>query len=265
MSAQPALFPLPGEPPPGRAARGWAALPQVVKTVELHEPGATGRKKLTFSYRHLPIWSPEQVAQAEQLIGLYFQHFGGFRLADQAVLRAWIEGLGLYTAEEIRWALRAKWQSLQSSNDAERRDKRRYIARPDKFPQTIGHWLQQAPEYQARLHREMEAQSRQRIDALNAARQRAAERACVRAAAAQAERRARDAELESQRRAFWDGLSAAQRRAAVQATESQFRAQCANYNRDPEDPQSDDLRCALAISWARLKWGLSGAPQETAP
>ncbi len=265
MSAAPTLFPLPGGPSPGRSARGWAALPQVEKVVELSEPGATGRRKLTFRYRPLPIWTPEQVAQAEQLIGLYFQHFGGFRLADQAVLRAWIEGLGLYSAEEIRWAMRAKWQSLQSSNDAERRDKRKYVARPDKFPQTIGHWLQQAPEYQARLHRELEAQSRQRIDALNAAGQRAAEQSCASAAAAQAERRARDAELESQRRAFWDGLSTAQRSAAVQATEAQFRAQCANYGHDPEDPQFDDLRCALAISWARLKWGLSGAAQEPAP
>jgi len=226
-----------------------------VKTVELHEPGATGRKKLTFRYRPLPIWAPELVAQAEQLIGLYFQHFGGFRLADQAVLRAWIEGLGLYTAEEIRWALRAKWQSLQSSNDAERREKRKYVARPDKFPQTIGHWLQQAPEHQERLHREQEAQARQRIDALNATRAVAPVSGPADLSAERDARRQRDAALEHERQAFWNALSDAQRSAAVRATESQFRAQCANYGCNPEDPQLDDLRRAIALNWARIKWG----------
>lgn len=288
MSAQPALFPDPvvrsstsqsgACPAPvvrsstSHTPRGWRALPLIEKTVELPEPGVTGRRKLRFSYRPLAAWSDDLVRAAERLIGLYFQHFGGFRLADQAVLRAWVEALADFTAEEIVWALRAKWQSLQSANAEERRDKRKYVARPDKFPATIGHWLQQAPEHQERIHRELEASTRRRMDALNATRavglasapagvgQASAPVSMgqasppVDASAAKAARAQRNADLERERQQFWDALSDSQRRAAVKATDSQFLAQCANYGRNPEDPQLDDLRRALALNWARLTW-----------
>lgn len=271
-ATQPALFADCPPAPPTR--RGWAALPLVEHVVQVDDASATGRHKLTFRYRRLQSWTDGQVDAATRLITLYFQHFGGFRLADQAVLRAWIDALDLYSEEEVRWALRAKWRSIQGATVEERRDKRKFVARPDTFPLTIGHWLEQSPEHQQRTAAAREAEHRRALDAVCAARASAPNPSvpqslnpCAEdAARAQRveERRASAAQTREQLAArnadYWGGLSDAQRGAAMRATDPAWKERCREWQMNPEDPQLDLVRRDWARKWAELKW----PPREVA-
>ena len=230
--------------------RGWAALPLRERVVNAGK-NAAGRSKLTFRYRPLAAWPAELLDQAEILVELYFQHFGGFRLADQAVMRAWVEALGMFTADEIRWALRAKWRSLQGVSPEEIIEKQKFRAAPANFPRYIGYWLEQSPEHQARQAEARRKEAARRIDDL-AAIGRAGGGAGVSPASPPASQPKVD--HRARREAFWQQLSDAQRAAARRAVEPQFKERARTWGMNPEDPQLDGVLRDMAVNWATFTW-----------
>lgn len=242
-------------------------MPLVHESVELDGHNATGRQRLTYHYKRPRTWSDdERLLAARRLIERYFMAVGGFRLACQRVMAAWYAALEIYNEEEIRWAIDAKAASLKGATREETREKRMFANRPENFPDAVGHWLQQSPQWAARRDREEESDRRRRdlkIDERMRARQ--AEDDRFRAtgdtaglARVQAAREARSRELDIAREAAekraWDQLSQKQRWAAIRATESRFRQQAECSHLNPEDPVLDVIRRSHALHWADRQW-----------
>lgn len=253
--AQPALFRelAPADPPrariPGRRGRG--ATPVYERVVMLDRDNRAGRRKLTFRYRPLLAWSDAQRAGVERLLVEYFARLGGFRVANDAIVKAWIALLDDFSEAEIRWAIDAKVKSLRGADPSETDYKRQFLGTPSGFAEKgCGYWLEQSDAYQE--HRRQQAQAQRdraacdtaaRLDRLINPQPGAADRR----RAAQQTRQAADA-------AFWLRLSANRQRIAIGATRAQLMQQAANYGWDPDAPQADALRRALAIDYAKQHW-----------
>ncbi len=268
---QPALIP---DCVPTR--RGREATPQVERTWTAPRPNPGGRSKLTFRFRPLQrhcgpaaaelanttLWPyvarPRRLVWniACNLIAEFFQHVGGFRVADDAVVAAWADlvAAGDFTAQEIRWAIAAKAASLADPDEAVQCEKRKYRGKPESFPRNVAYWLEQAPEYQALLVEKKLRQRSRTIDDVVAHR-RQAERsdAAGRHARAEQRRQARTAAAD-RRRMYWERLSGARRQAARRAVEPRFKERCGQWGENPEDPKMDPVLRDMAIDWATYKW-----------
>ncbi len=261
-----------GRPPaPPMPQRGRGATPLTKRDFELPKGAANpaGRRRLHIEFRPLHAWQPVRLEEALCLIELYFTQLGGLDTARDSVVRSFYGALEHYTADELRWAIEAKAESLEGANADERRLKRSFLGSVETFCQRAGLWVELSPQFQERkaaldkrattdhinemMHRRVEDERASAagdiavIEQRNAARKQAA-----------AEKLAAD---EQRRRDYWDGLSAAQRTAAVKAVQPQFKTQCANYGWPTEDPQADDLLRSLAINWATFMW----PPQGVSP
>lgn len=265
--------------------RGWAAIPVRERVVELQDLNATGRSKLTFRYRPLRTWIPARLDVVEFLLVEYFRLFGMFRLVDQAVMRAWYEGVWgladsadpLFSAEEVHWAMTAKMASLQGDSAEETRSNRAaFTARPESFPRTIAYWLEHSPQWRAQNQAAREGAERAKLNAaLGDLIRQGAERDRLLAAgefdelerrrlARQAEMLRTQEQINEREHAEWTALNPQKRTAAISAVRRQF----ADYvSRDrqhpnPEDPYWDALLTSWALSWARQQWPQPQAKQE---
>lgn len=249
--AQPALFPCGAGFQPAR--RGWSALAKRHRVVEIEGRNAAGRVKLTFDYRPLHAWTPQQLDQAEALVELYFRHFGGFRKADQAVMRAWVEALSDFTVDQVKAAMRKKWRTINKGDKSAVADARQFIARPENFPATIGRWWDQSPEaLEVRQKAEKQAETK-RVDDIRA---RLAEGDSN--LSQRPDRAARQAEADARRRAFWDALTISQRKAATAATRDTWRTLCANYGWREESDEAVEHHQVMAAKWAMAQWPSAG-------
>ena len=260
---QPALFPdaisaSPRLPVPVSRRFGRGATPKTRFVAEFPAPNPAGLRRLTFAYRRLKRWQEAHLLAAHDLVKHYFAVLGGFRLADDAIVRPWHDVLagGLFTADELRWAIDAKAASLQGETPEERRDLRKYLTTPDGFLARAGYWLEQSPQYQTRVSEERRREMARKLDEARAAAV-AAETGQPGPAAADREkaRAARRAADEARRLAYWNGLSDAQKTAARKAVEGRFKEYIAvRCGENPQDPKFDDLFRGWCINWAILKW-----------
>lgn len=145
--------------PPRYAARGRGATPQVQRVDRLERPNPAGRFEITYRYRPLQGWSSTQIAAAERLARLYFEQLGGFRIADDALIRTIIETLRVYSFEELVWAVLAKRASVSMRDGSLKISTLRFIASPVNFFGTgqIDRWVEQSREFQLRTERKQSA------------------------------------------------------------------------------------------------------------
>jgi len=196
---------------------------------------------------------------AERAITYYFKRIGGFRLADDAIVRLVYESLerymdeaarlGITPARLLRWAIDAKAKSLESTDPDERRHKRSFVPHPESFftAKALDYWLdrsEQWTEHLAKLrHAAQERQLAHRIDE-------------------EATKRRSDGATEQQQSpdplAFFGQLSPQQQRRAINHVKPDWLQQCANYGEDPDSPSMQDLLKRKAASWAIYIW----SPQE---
>ena len=158
MTTTPTQLDLSGRPASRWPRRGRGATPRVEKRIELDKPNHCGRKRLLYRYRPLKAWSPEQIDLAERGLLYYFRRIGGFRIADDSLMRQFIGCLG-YVAEDaaelevapavvIGWAIDAKAASLKPTEQQDHRYKSMFRGRPDTFftPARIDQWLDQSKD-----------------------------------------------------------------------------------------------------------------------
>ena len=247
-------------PAPAVRRRGRGATPVRRFVVTLPEPNPAGRHRLTFAYRPLRGSSERQLDTVHELLTLYFRAIGGFRIARDATMRLWCEALGggVYSAQELRWAIAAKAASLASDDPAERREKSAYRCSPERFITFASYWIEQSPEYQADVDRQRRAnQERQRAAV---AKVRAAEHRddLDRLAAGLQERREAREQVrqaaEVRRAGFWAGLTEGQRSAALAAVRPRFTERCREWGENPGAATLAPVLIDMAVNWAILRW-----------
>jgi len=241
-----------------RRGRGATAVRRTV--VELQERSAVGRHKLTFAYRPLKAWSEATLETVHGLLERYFARIGGFCIARDSTVRMWYEALasGLYTPDELRWAVDAKAASLAGETPAETREKRRFACGPGRFLQLAGYWLEQSPEYQAHVARvraiDEDRAGARLAEARDAATRRELDDIKARVEGRSALREDQRVRAEARRAAVWGSLSPGQRVVALQATERAFRERCEQWGERPDNPDLGGVRTDFATNWALLKW-----------
>jgi len=266
----PSLFsdPCLSVPSVARSKRGRGATPLRDYSIDIGKPNPAGRRRLKFRFRPHQDWAAERLEQATNLVIIYFRELAGFDTADDAVVRTFYEGLDLYSAEELRWAIAAKAASLAGTTQEECQAKLLYRGRPQTFIARAAYWLEQSPEFQARVAKRRAAAEARQLET-RMERLRAAERDRLDEDAAQRAARAREREEQVRAReaahlAYWDGLSSAQRGAAVKAVRTAFKQQMENNGRNVEDPAFDWLLRAMALDWAQRKWPPAGEHRRPA-
>jgi hypothetical protein len=168
-------------------------------------------------------------------------------------VRAWADVLADFAPDEVRLAIARKAASLDAGSPEERRRKRRYVGRPERFPALMPAWLALSAVYQ---------EQRRAADAPAAARlrQRLAE---VRPRLLQGggadgalpdgvERRPQPAGLD--RSAHWRQLGGSRRAAALTATRRLFVERCAAWGLDPDAEETTAIRLGFAADWAARQW-----------
>lgn len=241
-----------------RRGRGAVAVRRI--TVRLRTRNVAGRSKLLFAYRPLKTWNAATLRLVHGLLERYFARIGGFRVARDSTVRTWYEALasGMYTADELRWAIDAKAASLVGDTPAETRAKRRrFVYGPGRFLDSAGYWLAQSPEYKARVDGIRAGELEGSAARLAAARDAAVRRGLddikaggVRRAADRGEQRDSAA---AHRAALWGSLSPARRAVALQATERAFRERCEQWGMAPDSPELVQLRVDYATNSAASK------------
>ena len=248
----------PVRPRVARRGRGAVAVRRI--TVRLRARNVAGRSKLLFAYRPLKTWKEPTLRLVHELLARYFAMIGGFRVVRDSTVRTWYKALasGLYTEQELRWAIDAKAVSLAGDTPAETRAKRRFVCGPGRFLDFAGYWLEQSPEYRARVAQRQESEQAGHAARLAGARDAAVRRelddikAHVEGRAAL--REGQRARADARRAAVWGSLSHARQAVARQATERAFRERCEQWGMAPDSPELVQLRTDYAINWAALKW-----------
>lgn len=246
MCALPGLAHLVEDAP--RATRGRGATPIREHVMTLKQANPTGRRKLVFRYRPLKR-HVHVLPVAERLVAVYFAKVGGFRLADDEVMRLWGDALADYSEQEILWAIEVKAASLVGMDAAETAFKATFRGSPAGFiARGIGYWLEQSAAYRDALA------DRGRGDA-EALHRRLTELRCsgshtdVNCGAPATPSRPRNASPD----AILSRLSDTQRTAALRAVDAAFRSLCANYGW--ENPaEHGEQRAAMAAAWAVRQW-----------
>jgi hypothetical protein len=225
--------------------------------VTLPDANPAGRRKVSLEYRPLRTWTEQRLAAVRELLVEYFRRIGGFRRAGNATVRAWYDATGgTFTADELSQAVAAKARSLAGVTPEDTRDRRRFVAHPQRFLRVAGYWLSQSPEYQARMD-ELRAADGQRLR-LSLAEvglggrfgpEGLASGGAGGSAPAAAERAA-----QARREAFWAGLSTAQRLTALSATRPAFVGRCEPWGASPDAPALKVVWEGMAIEWAGRKW-----------
>lgn len=179
----------------GGAARGRGATPRIERVVRSEQPNPAGRYELTYRYRPLqrhaaPVRDHDGTtlkpahAVACNLAWLLFRAVGGFRLADDELVRTIADLLvsraggvePLYTAVDLRRAIEAKAASLRADDADAAREKRVFVPKPENFftERSLDYWIEQHPETRRQRERAAAAQRRQseaaRLDAVVARR-----------------------------------------------------------------------------------------------
>lgn len=144
----------------GRRGRGATA--PVVQELTADRPNPAGLRTLRVKFRPLERhWDAIQdpfddrpKSRWRVALNLLWEHFrliGGFRLADDALVRIVADALVFYPPEQIRWALSAKAHSLTGADREEARAKRVFVPRPERFyePRSLDYWIEQSPEGRA--------------------------------------------------------------------------------------------------------------------
>lgn len=162
----------------GRRGRGSTA--PVVQELTADRPNPAGRRVMTIRFRPLErhwdaIRDPferrpkSRWRVALNLLWEHFQLIGGFRVADDALVRIVADAFEAYPPDHILWAIRAKAASLTGADPVERREKRVFVPRPEKFyePRSLDYWIEQSPEGRAAA---AERDSRALADKLDALR-----------------------------------------------------------------------------------------------
>ena len=242
-----------------KPSRGRGATPVTERTIRLEKPNPAGRSLLTFKFRPLKGWNNARLGAACELIVLYFRRLGGFRLADDAIVRAAYEILDPdtgYTYQEICWAIDAKVKSLQSNDPDERRAKRIYLGHPASFfSRNLCLWLERSDDYKAKVAKQNETIQRRVMDDIMA--RRCGTRPCSTGLKPVNDRSAAGAALETERQTFWQSLTAVQRMTARRAIRPSIVQQAQNQGISPDDPKLDPVAETMAINWARARWGLT--------
>jgi hypothetical protein len=288
MPAEPALFPeitaaleAPRYGPGwyGKRKRGRGATPRIERVWIAPLPNPVGLYKLEFRFRPLqrhsgrcvnprtlePLLPPRTVWEAAcNLIAYYFQHVGGFRVADDAVVTAWADTLTRYTPREIQWAIDAKAETLAADTEEERREKRKYVPDPRTAPGKFDQWLQKAPEYWAdddpRVQAALAARRERRLKAIAARREdyerllRARDDERHQQERERFQRAAEESEEAEQR--FWQSLTDQQRADAIRAVRAECNKLAAAWGWPPDSPAHQRLLEQMALDWARKKWTL---------
>ncbi len=249
-----------------QSVRGRGATPRVEKAVELDKPNPCGRRRLRYRYRPLQRWAPEQIDLAERGLLYYFRRLGGFRLADDGLMRQFIECLD-YVSEDaveldvspavvLAWAIDAKADSLAPTEQQDKRFKATFRGRPDTFfaPARLDQWLDQSRECMDRRAARGRAQ-REAATAASRAREHARAHPPVRAdrywrlaGGERPDRRGRELSgLELRLLAFWSSLRKHHQVAAMCSQRGKDRMP----KRDPYDPASDFRRDLCRIRAAK--------------
>ena len=171
---------LPNSPPPRRgrgatpratsavlAGAGYQAVEPTYRVRDL--PGDHGfevrfrranpfqRYALKFRFRPLKRFSQEQVRLACGLLCRVFCRLGGFRVADDLLVRVYCELLDEYEPREVAAAIDAKARSLAPDERLSRRDKVVFHSSPLSFAGRVEYWLQRSPEGQVCADRRAQA------------------------------------------------------------------------------------------------------------
>ena len=243
--------------------RGRGATPRTEKHVDLDKPNPCRRLRLRYRYRPLRAWTPEQIDLAERGLLYYFRRVGGFRIADDSLMRAFIgcldyvaedaAELGVAPAVVIGWAIDAKSASLRGDTAEDTRSKATYRGCPDTFftPARIDQWLDQSKDC---MDRRAARQAAQRVAARSNVgpvcnRSTERDRAWQLAGTEHRDRRGREfSSLELRLLAFWTTIPTHGQLLAM-ATQ---RGRDHMPPRDPEDPTSDFRRDLCRIRAAKF-------------
>jgi len=293
MSAQPTLFPA-GESKaplcggeskaplcsssPGKRGRG--ATPPVQFAHTLPRPNPAGRLTLSYDFRPLKrhqvlIEEPATGQRKEvwrvacNLLADYFARIGGFRVADDEIVRLWADAVlsADYGPRRIAWALAAKAASLTSDDPVERSAKRVFASHPARFiaRTRLDYWIDQSPQGRAESAADAQRRIAAKLDDLKAsgsgphpgpqapapsAAPAAAEYPpFIAAALAAAEQRFA--------RRLWEVLSEARRRVVdgiLQRNAADYTAWFAPFERDGDAADYQAIRFHLRAVLAQERW-----------
>jgi len=277
--SQSAFIPTAVDPP----KRGRGATPRRIPAIALDKPNPVGNRKLKYVYRPLKRWSAWHVEViegaaavavesdsnldlAERGLAYYFAMVGGFRLADDAVVRLFYDALAYFSdhAAELqvrpttlmKWAIDAKAESLRAETPEERAFKRNFIPRPDNFlkPGSLDGWLDKSEQRAAHRRKlagarhdaELQQQSQEYFARLpadgppdNKERQRP--------------RHVADAR-EERLLAFYFSLPRDRQFRALHGVEPAWKRQCTKNGEDPRSQTMQDLLRIQAARWACDAW-----------
>lgn len=154
--------------------RGRGATEPLDWTQKFDAPNPTGGRTLRFKFRPLKAWSADRdrLRAACRVVIYYFQQIGGFRLADDAVVRRAWEALADLDERACRWAVDAKRRTLVDDCGQIAISKLDFVGHPQSFRYDV--WLEKSPRYQQLRARAAESQRARLRDQQRAA-QRAAE------------------------------------------------------------------------------------------
>ncbi len=144
----------------GRRGRGATA--PIAQELTADRPNPAGLRRMTVRFRPLERhWEAtldpfdgRPKSRWRVALNLLWEHFrlvGGFRVADDELVRIVADTFASYEPVHVLWALRAKAASLASDDPTERRAKRLYVPQPENFyaQRSLDYWIEQSPEWRA--------------------------------------------------------------------------------------------------------------------